>query len=86
MSNPVVPIEKVGTCPSGYTTQGNMCVPGSSAKPAIIKVGTCPSGWSTSGGGGYCVANSSNPKHVMPKAGGSCPSGYSTQGSYCVKS
>jgi hypothetical protein len=61
-----------------------MCVPGSSAKPAIIKVGgSCPSGWSTQGG--YCVANSSNPKHVMPKVGGSCPSGYSTQGSYCVK-
>ena len=86
MSNPVVPMQKVGgSCPNGYSTQGNMCVPGSSAKPAIIKVGgSCPNGWSTQGG--YCVASSSNPKHVMHKAGGSCPNGYSTQGSYCVKS
>ena len=55
MSNPVVPMQKVGgSCPSGYQSQGGMCVPGSSAKPAIIKVGgSCPSGYQSQGG--YCV-------------------------------
>ena len=48
MSNPVIPIQKVGnSCPSGYSPQSGMCVPSSSAKPAIIKMGnSCPSGWS----------------------------------------
>tara|TARA_Y100000992_G_scaffold283094_1_gene232137 strand:+ start:447 stop:572 length:126 start_codon:yes stop_codon:yes gene_type:complete len=41
MSNPVIPIQKIGSsCPSGYTTQGGMCVPGSGAKPAIQKIGS----------------------------------------------
>ena len=39
MSNPVVPLQKVGnSCPNGYSPQGNMCVPLSSAKPAIHKI------------------------------------------------
>jgi hypothetical protein len=55
MSMPVMPIPKNGACPSGYTTQGNMCVPLANAKPAIAKNGPCPAGYSTQGN--YCVSN-----------------------------
>lgn len=82
MSMQPVPLPKNGACPSGYSAQGNMCVPNSNAKPAIPKNGACPSGWSAQGN--YCVAISSNPKTVIPKSG-PCPSGYSAQGNYCVK-
>lgn len=82
MSMQPMPLPKNGPCPSGYTTQGNMCVPTRSAKPAIAKDGPCPSGWSTQGN--YCVATKANPKNVIPK-NGPCPSGYSTQGKYCVE-
>ena len=77
----VMPIAKNGTCPTGYSAQGNMCVPNANAKPAIPKNGTCPTGWSAQGN--YCVANSNNPKTVIPK-NGTCPTGYSAQGNYCV--
>lgn len=46
-------IEKNGTCPSGWYTSGNYCIPGKNAPYAVHKTGTCPSGWSTSGK--YCV-------------------------------
>lgn len=81
MSMPVMPIPKNGSCPPGYSTQGNTCVPNAGAKPAIPKNGSCPAGWSTHGN--YCVAHTANPKTVIPK-NGTCPSGYSTQGNYCV--
>lgn len=55
MTMPVMPIQKHGSCPSGYRTEGNMCVPSSNAKPAIIKNGSCPSGYHTEGN--YCVEN-----------------------------
>tara|TARA_Y100001935_G_C17173456_1_gene441408 strand:- start:102 stop:281 length:180 start_codon:yes stop_codon:yes gene_type:complete len=51
---PIVPLPKNGTCPPGYSPSGNMCVPTSSAKPAIAKNGTCPPGYSPSGN--YCIA------------------------------
>lgn len=77
------PVIKEGSCPSGYYTSGNYCVPSSAnAKTAIIKEGSCPSGYYTSGG--YCVANSESAKQAIPKSG-PCPSGYYTSGNYCVR-
>ena len=38
------PIPKKGMCPAGYTSSGEMCVPGSNARPAIAKNGMCPLG------------------------------------------
>jgi len=32
-------IEKRGSCPSGYNSQGNYCVPSSGAKPVVLKHG-----------------------------------------------
>ena len=61
MSMPVVPIEKNRSCPPGYRSSGNMCIPNSNAKPVIAKIGSsCPPGWRPTGN--YCVANDSNPK------------------------
>ncbi|MFN8773920.1 MAG: hypothetical protein ACK52M_11305 [bacterium] len=77
-----VALPKTGSCPSGYSTSGNYCVPGSGARFALPKVGSCPSGYSTSGD--YCLA-SQGARHAMPKTG-SCPSGYSTSGDYCLSS
>ncbi len=78
-----MPIPKDGQCPGGYSTQGNMCVPNANATPAIPKSGSCPSDWFTHGGN-YCVANSANPKNVIPR-NGLCPGRYSIQGNYCVQ-
>ncbi len=77
-----VALPKTGSCPSGYSTSGNYCAPGSGARFAVPKVGSCPSGYSTSGD--YCLA-SPGARHAMPKTG-SCPSGYSTSGDYCLSS
>ena len=77
-----VPLPKQGSCPSGFSTSGNYCTPGSNAHFAVAKVGSCPSGYSTSGN--YCLA-SNNARHAVPKVG-SCPSGYSTSGDYCLSS
>ena len=77
-----VALPKTGSCPSGYSTSGNYCAPGSGARFALPKVGSCPSGYSTSGD--YCLA-SPGARHAMPKTG-SCPSGYSTSGDYCLSS
>jgi hypothetical protein len=76
------PLIKNGGCPSGYSSSGNYCTPGSSAKFAIEKQGGCPSGYSSSGN--YCLAGS-NAKLAIQKIGG-CPSGYSSSGNYCLSS
>ncbi len=77
-----VPILKHGSCPSGYMTSGQYCVPSSRAKMAIDKIASCPSGYVSSGQ--YCVAGSAKTRLAIPKAG-SCPSGYFTSGAYCLK-
>ena len=75
------PVVKAGSCPSGYSTSGQYCVPGRNARPALPKIGSCPSGYSTSGD--YCLMGA-NGKPAIPKVG-SCPSGYTTSGSYCLR-
>jgi hypothetical protein len=76
------PLLKNGSCPSGYHTSGEYCIPGKNAKSAIIKVGSCPSGYHSSGN--YCIAGN-NAKSVLLKAGNSCPAGYHTSGQYCLE-
>jgi hypothetical protein len=76
------PLFKDGSCPSGYHTSGQYCIPGKNAKSAIVKVGSCPSGYHSSGN--YCLA-CNNAKAVMLKAGNSCPAGYHTSGQYCLE-
>lgn len=50
-----VAVPKVGSCPSGYSTSGDYCLAGSSARHALPKTGSCPSGYSTSGD--YCLSS-----------------------------
>ncbi len=76
------PILKNGSCPTGYNSSGNYCVPGSGAHPVIEKTGSCPSGYNSSGN--YCVMGPSG-KPAIHKSG-SCPSGYNSSGDYCVQS
>lgn len=71
-----------GSCPTGYSSSGDYCVPGSNARHAIERVGSCPSGYSSNGN--YCVASSNNSKTAIHR-NGSCPSGYSSSGNYCVQ-
>jgi hypothetical protein len=79
-----MPMEKHGSCPSGYHQSGNYCTPSSgSSLPALQKIGSCPSGYHQSGD--YCLASSNSSKPAMPKSG-SCPSGYHQSGDYCLKS
>lgn len=48
------PIPKVGSCPVGYRTSGNYCIPlKSTDKEVVIKLESCPSGYRTSGH--YCI-------------------------------
>jgi hypothetical protein len=71
-----------GSCPSGYSSSGNYCVPGSGARFALARNGgSCPSGYFSSGN--YCVASSATSKHAMPRSG-SCPSGYFSSSDFCV--
>lgn len=71
-----------GSCPSGYSSSGNYCVPGSGARFALARNGgSCPSGYFSSGN--YCVASSATSKHAMPRSG-SCPSGYFASSDFCV--
>ncbi len=78
----VGPVIKDGSCPSGYHSSGNYCVPtGSAARATIPKVGSCPSGYHSSGN--YCLASSDTAKAAIVKSG-SCPSGYHSSGAYCL--
>lgn len=71
-----------GSCPSGYSSSGNYCVPGSGAHFALPRNGgSCPSGYFSSSN--YCVASSATSKHAMPRSG-SCPSGYFSSSDFCV--
>ena len=63
-------VEKVGSCPSGYSVSGNFCKPNSSARFAIPKVGSCPSGYSVSGA--YCLAGS-RARHEVRRHGSQPP-------------
>ncbi len=48
------PIPKVGSCPVGYRTSGDYCIPlESTDKEVIIKLESCPPGYRTSGN--YCI-------------------------------
>jgi hypothetical protein len=74
------PVLKNGSCPSGYRTSGQYCIPRKNAHFAIEKVGSCPTGYRTSGN--YCLANK-NAGFAIPK-NGNCPTGYRTSGAYCI--
>ena len=78
---PAQPLEKIGSCPNGYYSSGNYCVPNSKARFAIYKDGSCPNGYYSSGD--YCVASSDSSKTAIHKTG-SCPNGYYSSGNYCV--
>ena len=80
---PAQPLARNGSCPSGYSSSGNYCVPGSNARFAVSRNGSCPSGYASSGN--YCVASSDRSRLVIHRSG-SCPSGYSSSGNYCVSS
>jgi|GEM_PF-3397325 len=75
------PVVKRGTCPSGYSTSGQYCIPGPRARLALEKRGRCPSGYGTSGA--YCLAGS-QARPALPKIGAACPSSWSTSGDYCL--
>lgn len=48
------PIPKVGSCPVGYRTSGDYCIPlQSTDEEVIIKLESCPPGYRTSGN--YCI-------------------------------
>jgi hypothetical protein len=80
---PAAPLPRDGSCPSGYYSSGNYCVPSTSARFALVRRGSCPSGYYSSGN--YCVA-SSDDSHLAILRAGSCPSGYYSSGDYCVLS
>ncbi|MEN9314680.1 MAG: hypothetical protein RIS35_1073 [Pseudomonadota bacterium] len=82
-SPPPQPVVRTGSCPSGYYSSGNYCVPGNNARFALPRSGSCPSGYYSSGD--YCVASSESSRLAIPRAG-SCPSGYYSSGDYCVSS
>jgi hypothetical protein len=83
---PVRPLPKAGSCPLGYYSSGNYCVPSSSgnALGAMEKTGgSCPLGFFSSGN--YCVSSPSNDREAIQKTGNSCPLGWYSSSGYCVK-
>ncbi|WP_341880845.1 hypothetical protein [Synechococcus sp. UW140] len=84
---PVRPLIKQGSCPLGYYSSNNYCVPSNtnSSRGAIEKAGSsCPLGFYSSGN--YCLSSPSNNREAIQKAGNSCPLGWYSSSDYCVKS
>jgi hypothetical protein len=84
---PLRSLPKVGSCPLGYYSSGNYCVPSASDNTlgAIEKSGnSCPLGFYASGN--YCLSSPTNYREAIQKTGNSCPLGWFSSGSYCVKS
>ena len=74
-------VAKVGSCPNGYTSDGNYCRPHSNSSMfVILKDGSCPNGYTSDGS--YCRAHSKDSCLVIPKSG-SCPNGFTSDGNYC---
>ena len=46
-------LPKVGSCPVGYRTSGNYCIPIQNTKEVVVKMDSCPIGYRTSGN--YCI-------------------------------
>lgn len=78
-----LPLARNGGCPTGYSSSGNYCVPGPSARFALARTGSCPTGYFSSGN--YCVASNASSRAAIPRSG-SCPSGWFSSGDYCVSS
>ena len=72
-----------GTCPSGYATSGDYCLPGADARYALARTdGSCPTGYALSGN--FCLASSSTSRYALPRFG-TCPTGYASNGGYCLR-
>lgn len=84
---PVRPLPKVGSCPTGYYSAGRYCIPGAGghARGAIERIGgACPLGFYSSGS--YCLSGASNEREAIPRRGDVCPLGWFTSGAYCLRS
>ena len=72
-----------GSCPSGYATSGDYCLPGAEARYALARTdGSCPTGYALSGN--FCLASSSSSRYAMPRFG-TCPTGFASNGGYCLR-
>ena len=74
-------IAKNGSCPSGYSEKGNLCVPGASASFAVVKSDVCPDAYVVDGN--YCVATAAA-RLAIRRGAMSCPAGFEPIGHYCV--
>lgn len=84
---PAQPLPRLGSCPLGYISSGDYCIPSSSgtARGAIERVGSsCPLGFYASGD--YCISSPNNERQAIPKSGRSCPLGWYSSGDYCLQS
>jgi hypothetical protein len=73
-----------GSCPIGYITTQDYCMPANNSRYAIERTGSdsCPIGYSVSGG--FCIASSDGARLAVKRISG-CPVGYSGNNSYCLK-
>ncbi|WP_415410127.1 hypothetical protein ACLM45_00985 [Synechococcus sp. A10-1-5-9] len=84
---PVRLLPKIGSCPIGYYSSRDYCVPSKSGnvRGAIEQVGNgCPIGFYASGS--YCLSSPSNQRQAIEKTGNGCPVGWFSSGRYCVQS